>query len=55
MKTGMKVKNKYYSWEEIYKFCGCVEEDFLYDNTGTCYNDLVKAIEEKGEWNEIPS
>lgn len=47
LKDGSKV---YYSWDEIYDLCGYVHEDFLYDVTGECLNDLIEAIESKGEF-----
>lgn len=46
LKDGSKV---FYSWAEIYDLCGYVYEDFLYDVTGECLNELMKAIENKEE------
>ena len=52
MKTGIQVEGKWYSWQEIYKLCGCVHEDFLYDSTCTGYNDLLEAIAKKEKQND---
>ena len=39
-------KKVFLSWDEIYSLCGCVQEDFLYDSSGYCYEILLKSLDQ---------